>query len=165
MINLNLLPEKLTSSDDSSKGHLVNMSSNILTGQAEFLIYNQSENEVEANDAALLQSITQIQSEDTTKCEQEWNAPTNPNDPNQDNWIYQLEHETDSTKDTGITTKYNDANQQLNSRNTMRTSQTQMYQQIIGNFPQNQSLLWQTLSTGRGIVDTLSNLISSFIKG
>ena len=165
MINLNLLPEKLTSNDDSSKGHLVNMSSNILTGQAEFLIYNQSENEVEANDAALLQSITQIQAEDTTASEQEWNAPTNPNDPNQNNYIYQLEHNTDSSDITKINSEYSDANQQLNSRNTMRTSQTQMYQQIIGNFPQNQSLLWQTLSNGRGIVDTLSNLISSFIKG
>lgn len=154
-----------SSAGQHSTGHLVSMSSNILTGQSAFMAYNQTENEVEANDAELLQSITQIQAQDTTTCEEEWNAPTIPGETNQDNYIYQLANDKDTSNASSITAEYNDANQQLSSRNTTRTSQTQMYQQIIGTFPQNQQLLWQTMSTGRGIVDTLSNLISSFIKG
>lgn len=142
--------------------HYVSTSPNFLSGQEAFIEYYDSENNVEANDASLLENITNIQAQDTTSCEQEWNAPDNKSIPNQDNFIYQLEHDNPQNANS-ITTEYTDANAQLNARNTVRTSETQMYQQIIGQFPNNQSLLWQTLSSGRGIVQTLTQLISSWV--
>ena len=157
------MTDKLTN-DHPSNGTIVSMSTNFLSGQGAFVTYYDSENKVEANDATLLEGITNIQAQDTTNCESEWNAPDIKGDTNQNNFIYQLEHDN-PTNATTITQEYTDANQQLSSRNTTRISQTQMYQQIIGQFPSNQQLLWQTLSSGRGIVDTLSSLISSWVKG
>jgi hypothetical protein len=150
--------------NNPSTGTIVSMSSNFLSGQGAFVTYYNSENTVEANDAALLEQITNVQAQDTTNSENAWNAPDIKGDTDQDNYIYQLEHDNPSDP-SSITSEYTDANQQLSSRNTTRTSQTQMYQQIIGQFPSNQQLLWQTLSSGRGIVDTLSSLISSWVKG
>lgn len=150
------------SDTDKIGGNFVNTSPNFLSGQAAFMEYYDSENNVEANDASLLEDITNIQAQDTTNCENQWNAPDNKNIPDQNNYIYQLEHDNPSNANS-ITEEYTDANAQLNARNTTRTSETQMYQQIIGQFPNNQSLLWQTLNSGRGIVQTLTQLISSWV--
>ena len=152
----------LSSSSSKSHGHYVTTSPNFLSGQEAFIEYYDSENKVEANDASLLQDITNIQAQDTTSCEEQWNAPDNKSIPDQNNYIYQLEHDNPQNANS-ITEEYTDANSQLNARNTTRTSDTQMYQQIIGQFPNNQSLLWQTLSSGRGIVQTLTQLISSWV--
>ena len=152
------------SDTDNIGGNFVNTSPNFLSGQAAFMEYYDSENNVEANDASLLEDITNIQAQDTTNCENQWNAPDNKSITDQNNYIYQLEHDDPNAQDSGtITQEYTDANAQLNARNTTRTSETQMYQQIIGQFPNNQSLLWQTLNSGRGIVQTLTQLISSWV--
>jgi len=151
------------STTDNIGGNFVSTSPNFLSGQEAFMEYYDSENLVEANDASMLEGITNIQAQDTTSCEQAWNAPDNKSIKDQDNYIYQLEHDNPGSNATTITQEYTDANAQLNARNTTRTSETQMYQQIIGQFPNNQTLLWQTLSSGRGIVQTLTQLISSWV--
>jgi hypothetical protein len=145
-----------------SGGHSVSMSGNFLSGQAAFETYYDTENKVMAADASLIQTINEDNANATTQFEQQMNSSTGTN-----NYIYQLTTGKFANGQTAstVTELYTDANQQLNAANTTRTGESQMFQNNVSGQPQNQQLLWTTLSSGRQVVDTLSSLVGSWIKG